>query len=85
MALFGVVTTLRVAYPEINLEMCRHMATDLASCMKENLARAWPSLQEIKFFCTERRHLRMTRKSDWRVVKCTSKRAEFEHSHGQWF
>ena len=53
------------------------MAMDLEFCMvKKNLGRAWPSLQEIKFFCTEEPNLLMSRISNWKVIESTSEGEE---------
>lgn len=80
------MTTLRFAYPEIDFQMNLHMATDLESCMvEENLGRAWPNLQEIKFFCFKRPNLLMSRKSNWNVIECTSKQEVYDHVEGRWF
>ena len=66
------MTTLNVVYPKISYEKWFQMATDLEFCMvEEDLGRAWPSLQEIKFFCTEEPNLRMSRISNWKIVEGT--------------
>ena len=70
-----------IVYPNIDSEKWFQIATDLEFCMmKKNLGRAWPSLQEIKFFCTEEPNLlmstSMSRISNWKVIESTSEGEE---------
>ena len=70
LALFKDVTTLNVCYPDIDFEKWFHVATDLEFCMvNKNLGRAWPSLQEIRLFCTEESNLMMSRVSNWKAIE----------------
>ena len=59
---------------DIDYEKWRQMATDLEYCMLKKFKRAWPSLQEIRFFCYKLTLdcLVMKRESNWKVADCTS-------------
>ena len=72
------MTALKVVYPEIDFEKCLQMAADLEFSTVKKLGHAWPSLQEIRFFCTGRRVLLMSRESNWKVAECTWEQEEFE-------
>ena len=37
--------------------------------MMKNLGHAWPSLQEIRLFCTEESNLMMSRVSNWKAIE----------------
>ena len=53
------------------------MATDLEFCMKK-LGRTWSSLQEIIFICNQTPDLLvMKRKSNWKVIECSSELEPF--------
>ena len=65
---------LDVDYVDISYEKWYQMATDLEFCMLKKLKRAWPILQEIRFFCYKLTPdvLVMKRESNWKVIECTS-------------
>ena len=68
------VKTLKIYYSDIDsFDKWEQMATDLEFCMVKKLGRAWPSLQEIIFFCNRTPDvLMMKRESNWTVIECTS-------------
>ena len=82
LALFEVATSLNVVYPELDYEKWFQMATDLEFCMvNKNLGCTWPSLQEIIFICTEMSDLLlMRRRSNWKILQCTSGDEDFDFS-----
>jgi len=81
LALFEDATSLNVVYPELNYEKWVQMATDLEFCMVKNLGRAWPSLLAIIFFCTDTSDLLlMRRRSNWKVIQCTSEDEDMHFS-----
>ena len=65
---------LDIDYTHINFEKRYILATDLEFCMLKKLQGAWPSLQEIRFFCFNLTPdvLVMKRESNWKIIECTS-------------
>jgi hypothetical protein len=55
---------------DIDVEKWDQLATDLEFCMLKKLTHAWPSLQEIVFFCYNPTPdvLAMKSESNWEVI-----------------